>query len=265
MKYEINNLDKINAIGFIPARFDSERLPGKPLIEIAGKALLQRVWEGASRSSLLRSIIIATDDPRIAELCDYMGAEYIMTPQNIFSGTDRIIYAYKMIGEEADIIVNIQGDEPLITGNIIDKLVIETSRNLCDVGTIVRRIDTEEELINPNVVKVALRDDLRALYFSRSIIPYVRDADLHEFAKNAVFHKHIGIYAYTHRSLMRFESLTPTVLEIAERLEQLRLMESGAEYFCLEIEDELIGVDTMQDVEKVAEIISKKKIQKVLV
>ncbi|MBM2816226.1 MAG: kdsB [Ignavibacteria bacterium] len=249
----------INAIGIIPARFSSERLPGKPLVDICGKPLIRRVWEGASTSLLIRKIYIATDDLRIAVSAENFGADVIMTPSELPSGTDRIAYAVKSIEEEADIIVNIQGDEPFITGEILDKLLSEFAASGADVGTLVQRIDYTEELTNPSVVKVVLSDINHAIYFSRSPVPHLRDVSLESWAATGNHRKHIGIYAYSKAILARFTELPQSNLEKLEKLEQLRLLEAGAKYYCSETDANLIGVDTEEDLIRVREIISKRE------
>lgn len=242
-------------IAIIPARWASSRFPGKPLADLCGKPLIQWIWEAACRSNLLDRIIIATDDERIAECAFDFGAEYAMTPSNLPSGTDRIIYALDELNETADIVLNIQGDEPLLNGKIIDSLLNAFTLSDTDVGTLVKRIYSKIELFDKSVVKVVLKSDNTALYFSRNVIPYIRDVDKDELLDKFQFWKHIGIYAYKTPSLRQFQSLSVSSLENAEKLEQLRLMECGAKFLCVETDAELIGVDTPADLENVKNII----------
>ncbi len=247
-----------SAIGIIPARYDSTRLPGKPLADINGKPLIYYVWKAASASQLLERVIIATDDDRIEYACKEFGAECIMTPKNINSGSDRIIYALNSLNEHYDYIVNIQGDEPFITGKLIDELLRKTIESDADVGTVISEIDNIDELVDVSTVKVVLRNDDSALYFSRSLLPYPRDARPEDRLSIGQFWKHIGIYCYAHQALLRFGELPQSELEIMEKLEQLRLLQNGAKYICMKTEIPLFGVDTKNDLEKVRQIMNKK-------
>ena len=162
-------------IGIIPARYDSTRLPGKPLADVNGEPLIYYVWKAASESQLLNKVIIATDDERIKNACMEFGAECIMTDKNLQSGSDRIIAALTLLDEHYDYIINIQGDEPFIRSELIDALIRKTMESLADVGTVITGINTREELFDASTVKVVLRNDDTALYFTRSAIPFVRD------------------------------------------------------------------------------------------
>ncbi|MGE5479541.1 MAG: 3-deoxy-manno-octulosonate cytidylyltransferase [Chloroflexota bacterium] len=239
----------MRAIGVIPARYASTRLPGKPLARLAGIPLIERVWRAATHSRELADVVVATDDERIADFCRSIGARYAMTPSELPSGTDRIYAALQSYGGEWDVAVNIQGDEPLITGEMIDSLVAALEENVADVATFVSSIKTSEELSDPSCVKVVLNCRSEAMYFSRSIIPCVRDAELPDWINRFKFFKHIGIYAYKMAALEKFVGLPPSSLEIAEKLEQLRLLEQGAVFLCLETRRKLIGIDTPEDVE----------------
>ncbi len=241
----------MKAVGIIPARYASKRLPGKPLVDIAGKTLIHRVYEAVSSSKLLSRIIAATDDPRIADECGQFNIEFVMTPAKLPSGTDRIAHAYKELGLDHEIIVNIQGDEPFLSGDIIDDLLKKFYKSGADVGTLIKKIQSKEELFSPSVVKAALAKDNIALYFSRNAIPFIRNINHEEWLSHHTFWKHIGIYAYRIESLLRFTELPQSELEKKEKLEQLRLLEDGASYFCVQTEAELQGVDTLDDVKKV--------------
>jgi 3-deoxy-manno-octulosonate cytidylyltransferase (CMP-KDO synthetase) len=250
-----NTLNK-KAICIIPARFESIRLPGKPLIPIAGKPLLQWVWEAASNSTTLSRVIIATDQDKICDLCKKIGAEYLLTPNDIQSGSDRVAYTYKTLDDDAEIILNLQGDEPLVKPEVIDSLIIQFSKSNSDVGTLIKKINSKEELFDPSVVKVVVDKFNNALFFSRSPIPHLRDVDENNWLAHQNFWKHIGIYAYTKQSLEKFSELKPSKLELSEKLEQLRMLENGAKYLCVETDLNLIGVDTNEDILKVEKILS---------
>jgi 3-deoxy-manno-octulosonate cytidylyltransferase (CMP-KDO synthetase) len=246
------------AIGIIPARFASTRFPGKPLADICGKPLLQHVFESVSTSKLLSRIAIATDDSRIAEAAHNFGAEVIMTDSDLPSGTDRIFQAYLQMKTEGDIIVNIQGDEPLFSGHLADELISRLSASEADVATMVKKITSVEDLFNPSNVKAVVGNNGYALYFSRNTLPFVRDQKPIDWIKVHDFYKHVGVYAYKASALKRFVALPVSKLESLEQLEQLRLMEDGARYLCVETEIELVGVDTPQDVQRVEKILIRR-------
>ena len=252
----INMINK-KAIAVIPARYDSTRLPGKPLADINGMPLIYYVWKAATDSKLLDKVLIATDDKRILDACSEFGAECVTTPNNIPSGSDRIVYAVKALDEFYDYIINVQGDEPLITGELIDRLLQKTIETDADVGTIVKKIEDNEEIFDSSVVKVVMQNNGTALYFSRSPIPNVRDANESNWSSSMEFWKHIGIYCYHNQALLKFGELPQTDLEKAEKLEQLRLLQNGATYVCLKTDIPLYGVDTKEDMEKVRKIIKR--------
>lgn len=247
----------LDAIGIIPARMDSTRLPGKMLKEINGKPLVLHTYDNAKTSEHLRRIVIATDHEDIKSVCEYAGAEVVMTRRDLPSGTDRIHWAYKELEESADVVVNIQGDEPLLSGKIIDELFWPFSTSLSQVGTLVKRIDNIDDVFDSSVVKVVLENDNTALYFSRSPIPFVRDTHKNDWLKKQVFWKHIGVYAYRIEALEEFTNLPQTDLEISESLEQLRLLQSNHKYLCVETKEDLHGVDTQEDLDKLQQILSK--------
>lgn len=239
----------------IPARFGSTRLPGKPLADINGKTLIEHVYNRATESAAER-VIIATDDLKIRDICDHFGAEVCMTARDHTSGTDRIAEAVSDIGLAADdIVVNLQGDEPLMPPQIIDQLatmMLESDNP--DIGTAATPIRSLEEYHDHNVVKVVLGQGRDALYFSRSPIPWVRDSDT--IPENAF--RHLGLYAFRVSSLQYFVELPQAQLEIAESLEQLRALVNGMSIRVLVIEDPPPGgVDTETDLEKVRKILSK--------
>jgi len=250
----------IDAIGIIPARYDSVRFPGKMLADVGGLPLVIRTYQSAKSSKYLRRIIIACDDERIADVCRKYEAEFIMTPKDLPSGTDRVAWAYRHLEEESDVVVNIQGDEPLLSGEIVDELFWPFSTSLCQVGTLVKRIESLDDLLNPSVVKVVLQNDRTALYFSRSPIPFLRDIPQEKWLdSNQVFWKHIGLYAYRAEALQEFVNIQQTDLESSEKLEQLRLLQSNFKYYCVETKHELFGVDTPEDLERVNNFTTKLK------
>lgn len=248
----------LDAIGIIPARLHSTRFPEKLIQKIDGKPLLIHTWENAKTSQHLRRIVIACDDPKIEEICKEYNADYIMTSPNLKSGTDRIAKAYRELEESADVVVNIQADEPFLSGEVIDELFWPFSTSLARVGTLVKRINSVDELNDPSIVKVVLETDNTALYFSRSPIPYFRDLPQDEWLKKQVYWKHIGVYAYRIEALEEFVNIPQTDLEIAENLEQLRLLQNNNKYLCVETKAELVGVDTEEDFLKVKSIIESK-------
>lgn len=225
------------------------------LLEIKGKPIIQHVWENVSRSKELDNFFVATDDERISDKCRSFGANCVLTPPELPSGTDRIAYALDLFDKEYDIVVNVQGDEPLLSTKTIDELISKFKNSNADVGTLISKIDNEFELFDPSVVKVVLGNNNRALYFSRETIPSIRDIDKSQWLKLHPYWKHIGIYVYTYQALNRFASLEISNLERIEKLEQLRLLEDGAEFYCVRTNDKLIGIDTAEDLEIVRRIL----------
>jgi len=212
----------MKAVGIIPARFASSRFPGKPLALIAGKTMIRRVYEKASEAASLSKVLVATDDERIFSEVESFGGVAVMTSPGCASGTDRIAEA--AAGTDAEVVLNIQGDEPLLDPSSLDLLVslFREDRGL-KLGTLVAPLTDEEELADPGVVKVAMAADNSCLYFSRSPIPYLRDMAFRDFA----FWKHIGIYGFRKEFLFEFTRLPQGRLEVAESLEQLRALENG--------------------------------------
>lgn len=233
----------MTAVGVIPARFGAQRFPGKALAPIAGRPMIERVWRGACEAKSLRSVIVATDDERIADACRAFGAEVAMTRSDHLSGTDRIGEVAGALDDE--IIVNIQGDEPLMEGFVVDAAV-EALREDPDVpmATVVHPLDAAD-CDDPNRVKVVLDRGGRALYFSRSPIPHLRgDAP--------PLWQHVGLYAYRRPFLAELVTWAPTPAEIAEQLEQLRVLENGQRIRCATIEGwQSVPVDVPADVDRV--------------
>jgi len=242
-------------IAVIPARYASQRLPAKPLIDLLGKSMIQRVYEQASKASLLSQVVVATDDDRIAAAVRAFGGEVIMTSETIRSGSDRVAAIAGIL--PADIFVNIQGDEPLIAPHMIDEAVrVVLDDPDADVGTLARRIESPSDLFNPAVVKVILGTDRTALYFSRSAIPFVRDeADQSQWLRHHLFYKHVGIYVFRRSFLLKYPSLSESTLERTEKLEQLRILEHGYRIKVGVTDFESISVDTPEDVGRVIEVL----------
>jgi len=243
----------MDVIGVIPARYFSKRFEGKVLADIQGKPMLQHVWENAKQSRVLEDLIIACDDERILEAAKGFGAKALLTVKGHASGTDRIIEVVNPL--DVKVVVNIQGDEPLIQPGQIDMV----AQALLDDGTvsmatIMKRIENIEELSDPHVVKVVTDKNNFALYFSRAAIPY--RAQNSEVATPA-YYKHIGLYGYTKDFLFTYKNLPASTLEKTECLEQLRVLEDGFRIKVLETKYDTIGVDTRQDLEKVKEYLRK--------
>lgn len=244
----------MEAVGVIPARWGSTRFPGKPLALIHGKPLLQWVIEGARRSRKLKEIIVATDDERIACLAHSCDVRAVMTDSDLPTGTDRVWQAAREI--QADVVVNIQGDEPLIEGSLLDRLVapFEIDPTL-EMATLGRELDLEA-LHSPNTAKIVLNHRDEALYFSRFAIPYSRVSVSEGEIEGAL--KHIGIYAYRRLFLKAFCEQRPTVLEQMESLEQLRALYLGARIKVVRVEHDSWGVDTPADVQKIEGIMKRR-------
>jgi 3-deoxy-manno-octulosonate cytidylyltransferase (CMP-KDO synthetase) len=237
----------MNAVCVIPARYASERFPGKPLVRQTGKFLVQHVFENASRARCFDRVIVATDDTRIASAVDSFGGEARMTRPDHPSGTDRIAEVAAAI--EADIIVNVQGDEPDIRPDLLEKLVDLLARNNeAEMATLASRCRDINEVLTPNVVKVVFDRGGRALYFSRSVIPFDRAAFLAgETFPYQNYFKHIGVYAYRRDFLLKFPKMAQTPLEQLESLEQLRAIENGHTILVAEVDYDGRGIDTPSD------------------
>jgi 3-deoxy-manno-octulosonate cytidylyltransferase (CMP-KDO synthetase) len=236
----------------IPARYASTRLPAKPLQLIAGRPLIQHVWERCGRARGIDTVIVATDDMRIAEAAFAFGAEVAMTSPKHRSGTDRVAEVAKKLRGFSHII-NVQGDEPLIEPTLVTKLATAMAKDRkIEMITAASVFAPEDDVTNPNVVKVALDRESNALYFSRSVIPFVRDGE----RSMLNFHRHQGIYGYSTKFLLRFVKWKPGVLEQAESLEQLRALENGAKIRVILTKHAAIGVDTSEDVAAVERLLS---------
>lgn len=245
----------MKAIGIIPARYASTRFPGKPLADLGGKPLIQWTWEAARRSSTLSRVIVATDDDRIAAAVRAFGGEVAMTRADHPSGTDRLAEVAQ--GLDADIIVNIQSDEPFLKPETVDAVVgafTLATPSLMMSTACVTTADSREAL-DPNVVKVVVSATGNALYFSRLPIPCLRDAD-----KGPVTYRlHLGLYAYRRDFLLEFAKWPPTPLERAESLEQLRALEYGATIRVVDVPERALGVDTPADLERAKRMMSDER------
>ncbi len=237
-------------IGIIPARFASSRLMGKPLADIGGKPMIQHTYQSAKKSKLLDKVVIAVDDDKVFRVVKDFGAEVYMTPKNCTSGSDRIALVSQLI-PDASIIVNIQGDEPFIKGKMIDQAIEPLLFDKkTSVSTLARRITSVEEMKSPSVVKVVFDYNNFALYFSRSPIPFVRDAKSNlEKIQSTEIYKHIGLYVYRREALLKFTNHKPTDLEQIEKLEQLRFLENGMKVKIVYTEYDSLSVDTPKDLE----------------
>ncbi|MDI6785637.1 MAG: 3-deoxy-manno-octulosonate cytidylyltransferase [bacterium] len=233
-------------VGIIPARYDSSRFPGKVLADILGKPMIQYVYENASKSDLLDEVIIATDDEKIVAAAKKFTKKVVLTSKDHKSGTDRIAEVSKCL--DSEIIVNIQGDEPLISPLAINEVISPfLNKKELNMVTLKCLIKNKEDLLNPNVVKVISNRNNYALYFSRSVIPYSNS--LKDLDKN--YYKHIGIYAYRKDFLLHFVGLPFSKLEECEKLEQLRALENGYQIMVIETKYESLSVDTKEDLEKI--------------
>lgn len=244
-------MEKIKVVGIIPARYASTRFPGKPLVLIGGKPMIQRVYERVSE--VLDSVVVATDDERIFAVVEGFGGKVVMTSPDHPSGTDRCYEAYKKLELPFDIVVNIQGDEPFIHPSQLEALLACFDVPEVEIATLVRKITSDDGaafLQNPNHPKVVLNKRGEALLFSRSVIPFLRGIAESEYLQNGDFYAHIGMYAFRAQVLQEVVKLEPSRLEKAESLEQLRWLENGYTIRCGITTHRSIGIDTPEDLEK---------------
>jgi 3-deoxy-manno-octulosonate cytidylyltransferase (CMP-KDO synthetase) len=254
------NAEHINHFaGIIPARFASSRFPGKPLALIGDKPMIQRVYEQASK--LLELVYVATDDERILNCVNSFGGRSVMTSSDHLSGTDRCAEAITLIsaetGKKIDIVINIQGDEPFIRPEQLALLMDCFNSEEVKLATLIRKAETDEDIFNPNQPKVIVNASGDAIYFSRSVVPFVRDADQNIWTTKHTFYKHIGLYAYRTETLEIITKLPRSPLEIAESLEQNRWIENGYRIRTAITEWESIGIDTPEDLEKAKLILNQ--------
>ncbi len=250
---------KKKVLGIIPARYGSTRLEGKPLVDICGKPMIQRVYEQAKQANI--DVVVATDDKRIFDVVKFFGGNVVMTSKEHQTGTNRCLEAYKMIDDKCidnyDVVINIQGDEPLLESNQINEILSCFNDNTTEMATLIMPVKDKKEL-NSGVFVVKDKNDF-ALYFSRSIVPFVRDEEKENWTEKHSFYKHVGMYAFSPKALEDFATLAMTDLENAEKLEQLRWLENGKKIKLATTKYNSIAVDTLEDVNKVIEIISKKQ------
>jgi 3-deoxy-manno-octulosonate cytidylyltransferase (CMP-KDO synthetase) len=241
-------------VGVIPARYGSTRFPGKPLVNLKGRPLIQWTIEGAKQSKMLSDLYVATDDERIKAAAEISGAKVIMTPSELPTGSDRIHAAIQNV--ICDVVVNIQGDEPLITGELIDRLAqVFVEDSTIDMATLAHPI-SQGELQSPNAVKVVLNYKDEALYFSRYAIPYSRHSALELGLFDGCL-KHVGMYAYSKTFLYKFCQSPPALIEKAESLEQLRALYLGAKIKVVKVNEASLGVDTPEDLARLEKLLSR--------
>jgi len=253
-------MQPISFLGIIPARYASTRFPGKPLVEIAGKPMIQWVYENASKA--FSHIYVATDDERIAIAVEGFGGNCIMTSTSHQSGTDRcaeaLLAVEKVTGISFEIVINIQGDEPFVNPELLHLLVEPFKNSKTQIATLVKPFEKGEDIFNPNSPKVAVGTNGNALCFSRSAIPYIRGCEENQWAEKHIFYKHIGLYAYRASVLKEITLLPQSPLELAESLEQLRWLENGYNIAISATDAETLAVDTPDDLEKVRNLISSR-------
>lgn len=248
----------MNILGIIPARYASTRFPGKPLADIGGKSMIQRVYGQCLKAKHLADVIVATDDQRIFDHVIEFGGKAVMTSPDHTSGTDRCQEALEIwlkdSAFEYQAVINIQGDEPFIAPEDIDLVGDLLHQPTTNIATLVKKITAEKDLSNPNVVKVVLNNHQEALYFSRSPIPYLRGIENEAWLSHLVYYRHIGIYGYKSDILERLPALSATELELAESLEQLRWLGHGIKIKTALTDTESISIDTPSDLLKITNI-----------
>ncbi len=242
-------------VGIIPARYASTRFPGKPLAMIDGKSMIQRVYEQSCKANVLSEVWIATDDNRIESHIKSFGGKVMLTSSNHKSGTERCNEVIHRLQADTpsrlfDVAINIQGDEPFIQPEQIEKVASCFLNPEVEIATLIKKISDKTELFNPNVVKVITANDKKALYFSRQPIPFLRGMPENDWLKHHTYFKHIGIYAYRTETLRKLTMLEPSPLEIAESLEQLRWLENAYHIYTKQTDFESFSIDTPDDLSK---------------
>jgi 3-deoxy-manno-octulosonate cytidylyltransferase (CMP-KDO synthetase) len=246
-------------IVIIPARYASTRFPAKPLALLGGKPVIQRVYEQVS--GVVENVVVATDDERIYSAVEGFGGRVVMTSSNHKSGTDRCWEAYQKQDEEYDVVINVQGDEPFIAHSQLKAIMDCFNDETTDIAILVKPFTEEdgiEALENPNSPKVVLDKQSRAIYFSRSVIPYLRGVEREEWLKKHTYYKHIGMYAFRADVLRQVTSLEQSPLELAESLEQLRWLENGYKIGVGISDVETVGIDTPEDLQKAEEFLKNR-------
>lgn len=249
----------MHIVGIIPARYQSSRFPGKPLVDIDGKSMIQHVYERASECSSLREVVVATDDDRIFNHVQGFGGKVIMTLPDHESGTERCHEAAEKMDITPDAVINIQGDEPFVASEQIDQLAQLIQKEGTEIATLVKRIDQTDDLLNPNKVKVVMNANNLAMYFSRSPIPHMREMKITEWIAKHDFYKHLGLYAYRTDVLREITHYESGILEQVEKLEQLRWLERGKSILCGITKQESFAIDTPEDLERLTEMIAEEK------
>ena len=241
-------------VAVIPARWESSRLKGKILADINGKPMIQHVWERVKKAHNVDEVVIAVDKDKVQKVVEAFGAKTVFTSPEQPSGTDRIAEVASTI--DADVYINVQGDEPMIHPMMVDELaqVFQYEKNV-QMATLVKRIQREQDVYDPNVVKCVMDRKGYALYFSRSPIPYIRADNAEKIDVSGKYFKHVGLYSYTKDFLFTYTNLPKSILESDEKLEQLRVLEHGYKIKTIETRYETIGVDTQEDLDRVREIL----------
>lgn len=237
-------------LGVIPARYASTRFPGKPLIDINGKSMINRVFEQARKATTLSKVVVATDDIRIFDHVKAFGGEVLMTSEDHQNGTSRCLEVLEKLNENYDAVVNIQGDEPYIEPSQIDKVSSLFAKPETQIATLAKKINSANELFDQNIVKLVFNNQNIALYFSRQSIPLMRDLPKKDWLSQLDFYKHIGIYGYRTDILKEISRLEPGKIEMAEKLEQLRWLENSYQIKVDITDSESIAVDTPEDLLK---------------
>lgn len=247
----------MKSLAIIPARYASTRFPAKPLATLGGKLIIQRVYEQVKRA--VEDVVVATDDDRIMAAVEAFGGRAVMTSTEHRSGTDRCYEALQKVAGDYDIVINVQGDEPFIQPEQIRSLVSCFEDEATDIATLVKPFTAEdgiEALENPNSPKVVISHDMKAIYFSRSVIPYIREVERSEWLTKHTFYKHIGMYAFRAKTLGEVTALAQSSLELSEKLEQLRWLESGYRIGVGITNIETIGIDTPDDLRRAEEFLA---------
>lgn len=243
-------------IAIIPARYASTRFPGKPLAQLGGQSVIERVYRQVS--GVIEDVVVATDDERIYSAVEAFGGRVVMTSAEHRSGTDRCWEAYCKQDEQFDVVINVQGDEPFISASQLRAIISCFEDENTDIATLIKPFTKEDGLSaleNPNTPKVVLDAQMRAIYFSRSVIPYLRGVEREQWLSHHTFYKHIGMYAFRSEVLEQITSLEQSVLEKAESLEQLRWLENGYKIGVGITEEETIGIDTPEDLQRAEEFL----------
>jgi 3-deoxy-manno-octulosonate cytidylyltransferase (CMP-KDO synthetase) len=249
------NVYDLNIVAIIPARYASTRFPGKPLIDIGGKTMIQRVYEQVKKAKGISHIIIATDDTRIENAARLMDAEVLMTAPEHQSGTDRCAEVARVLFDKFDAVINIQGDEPFIQPQQIEQVAKLLSKPTTQIASLARQIKNNAEVMDPSKVKVVFDKNKRALYFSRSAIPFNRNSEQKNWISTTDYFLHVGIYGYKTNVLKEIAQLPQSKLEIAESLEQLRWLENGYSIHMDITEHETYGIDTPEDLERIKHLL----------